>query len=324
MRRSEGPLDERAFHRWVAQSLRGPGIGLLPVGDDTAAIPLDRDRVALFTSDALVEGVHFTDRSPAAAVGLAAAAVSLSDLAAKGGRPVALLIDLLLPRETPVRWAQAVVAGADRCARAYGARVVGGDTKPSRQRAVVGAMLGIGRRRALAPRSGARPGDQLVVTGAVGRGGVAARALGRRRPPSRAELASLLMVRPRVAEGQRLVEHAHAMLDSSDGLADSALLLAAASRCRVVVETERIPWHPALGSLSPPERIRTGFYGGDYELVAALPPKSLRPARRRLAALGCPLTVVGRVERGAGAWREGPEGAEPMPPAGWRPFDRRR
>ncbi|MCI4328527.1 MAG: AIR synthase related protein, partial [Thermoplasmata archaeon] len=69
----------------------------LPLGDDAAAVRLRPGRVALLTTDALVEGTHFLAASPPRDVGSAAAAVSLSDVAAKGGRPVALLLDLLLP-----------------------------------------------------------------------------------------------------------------------------------------------------------------------------------------------------------------------------------
>lgn len=316
------PIEERAFHRWLAGHLQGGGRGRLPLGDDVAALPLGGRRVALLTTDALSEGTHFLAASPPGLIGRAVAAVNLSDLAAKGGAPVAGLLDLLLPRGTPARWAEEVVDGADRMGRQFGAPVVGGDTKPAAGRSVVGTYLGYGRADRLAPRHGARPGDQVVVTGTVGRGGQAAQALADDGPGPRT-LGGLLDVRPRVAEGQRLVRWARAMTDTSDGLAAATHLLAAASRVRLVIDPTRIPWDARLTQRLPPgpARQRVGFYGGDYELCATLPPRHVASARRALARLGCPLTPVGVVARGRGAvLHEGAGRPRPMPPPGWDPF----
>ncbi len=323
-RRAGGAISEERLHRWARRSLYAGRTGLLPLGDDTAAVALPGDAVALLTTDALTEGTHFLDRSPARAIGKAAAAASLSDLAAKGGHPIALLVDLLLPPGTPERWARDVIRGAEREMARFGAHVVGGDTKPARSRAVVGTALGLSRRGRLAPRTAARPGDLLVVTGAVGRGGLAALGLGR--APTSATLRRLLDIRPRVREGPVLAEFVHAMLDTSDGLAQAARLLAEASRVRIEVRADDLPIHPELARRLPSlaARRRHAFYGGDYELLAALPPGRLRPARRALSVLGCPLTPVGEVHRGTGAWLSLGEGrSRPMPPPGWRPFERR-
>ena len=319
-------IEERAFHRWVAHTLRGPGVGRLPLGDDTAALPLGGRRVALLTSDALAEGTHFSRRSPPRAVGAAAAAVSLSDVAAKGGTPVAFLLDLLLPVGTRESWAREVVLGAEAMLAPFDAHVVGGDTKPARSLAVVGSLLGFGRSDALAPRPAARAGDLLIVTGAVGRGGFAARAFRRGHVPTMREELAVLDVRPRVREGPVLAPLVHAMTDTSDGLADAARLMADASGARFVVEAARVPFYPGIVRAGGTEaaKLATAFYGGDYELLAAIAPARLRAARAALAPLGCPLTVVGTVERGHGAWLDRSGTRSPLPRAGWRPFGRRR
>ena len=316
-----GPLREDRFHEWVARRLRPP-LGPLPVGDDAAALPLGSGRVALLTSDALVEGYHFLPGAPPRRVGAAAASVNLSDVAAKGGRPIAFLLDLLLPPGTPESWARGVVDGAARELARYGVHVVGGDTKPSPRRAVVGTLVGFAPSDRLAPRTGARPGDRLVTTGWVGRGGQAYRRW-KDHPRSPAARVGLLRIQARVREGPILARWARAMLDTSDGIADSARLLAAASRVRVVVDESRLPLPRGL------RRARTGaarirreaFLGGDYELLATLPPRAVPAARAALQRLGCPLTEIGRVERGRGAWLVTRDGArEPMPEGGWRPF----
>lgn len=320
------PFSERRFHRWVAAALRRHAVGPLPVGDDTAAIPLGGHRVALLTTDALTEGFHFIRASPPHLIGRAAASVSLSDAAAKGGRPVAFLLDLLLPRNVPERWARAVVQGAERRLAEFGAHVVGGDTKCAGTRSVIGTLLAIGDARHLAPRSGARPGDVLVTTGLVGAGGAAALALRSSRPLPPAAIRRLLEVTPRVVEGARLSRRAHAMLDTSDGLAESARILAEASRCRIVLESDLLPIDPALviQAGSRPAAFRAAFFGGDYELLAAIPAAQVESAIRSLSKVGTPLTVVGRVERGTGGWLELEGRCAPVPEPGWKPFGRSR
>jgi thiamine-monophosphate kinase len=213
-----------------------------------------------------------------------------------------------------------VVLGAERLGARYGAHVVGGDTKPGPVRAVASMVLGFGPARSLAPRTGARPGDILGTTGEVGRGGLAARRL--RRGADRKTLAALLEVRPRVREGRALGPIARAMLDTSDGLAESARLMARASRVRVVIEEERLPLARGLRRVarSPSERRALAFYGGDYELLAAIPQQRWDRARRAVVRVGGALTRVGRVEAGHGAWLEREGRSHPMPAPGWRPF----
>ncbi len=317
-----GPaIEERKFHAWLASHLRAGRSGLLPLGDDAAALRPPVGTVAVLTTDALVEGTHFLRDSPPDGIGYAAVAVSLSDLAAKGAVPAAVLLALILPPGTPCTWAAAVVRGAERASRRFGAGVVGGDTKPGPVRAVVGFGLGWGREGRLAPRSGASPGDLLAVTGTVGRGGWAAARWreGRARPRA---LAELLRVRPRIAEGRALVRWAHAMLDTSDGLAEAARLLASASRAKVVIDERSLPLPPGMARLarSVSARRTLTFYGGDYELLAAVAPADLEPAARAVARVGGTLTRVGSVGRGRGAWlvRDGRE--QTMPAAGWQPF----
>jgi thiamine-monophosphate kinase len=106
MPRARPTFSERGFHAWLARTLGPTPLNVLPMGDDTSATPIGGGRVALLTTDALSEGTHFLSASPPRAIGRAAAGASLSDIAAKGGRPVALLLDLLLPPAAPERWAR--------------------------------------------------------------------------------------------------------------------------------------------------------------------------------------------------------------------------
>lgn len=315
------PIHERTFHRWLRETLPAGKAGGLPLGDDAAALRPPKGQVAILSTDALVEGFHFVRRSPPRAIGRAATAVSLSDAASKGARPVGILLDILIPSSTPQSWLQEVVLGAEAEAAQFGAHVVGGDTKPSPVRTVVGTVVAWGDPKKTPARSGARPGDQLVVTGTVGRGG-AAWAQYRSEPRAATSLRELLDVRPRVREGLYLAKLAHAMLDTSDGLADAARLMSEASGVRLEIDEGSIPWFRGRASdareaANIPRA--TAFFGGDYELLAAIPARSVARLRR---VPGAGATVIGKVRRGAGAFLIGPNGTIPLPPAGWQPFDR--
>lgn len=321
-RRRSPPVREREFHERLARALPAGRGGLLPLGDDATALRPPPGRVAVVSTDTLVEGTHFLPSSPPQRIGAAATGVSLSDVAAKGATPDAILLALVLPVGTPQAWAEAVVLGAERFGARFGAHVVGGDTKPGPVRAVVSTVLGWGRAGQLAPRTGARPGDVLVTTGEVGRGGLAAARLAAGGARGRRAVVDLLDVRPRVREGIALAPIARALIDTSDGIAEAARLLARASRARVVVEEARLPYARELEQIAPtPGRRRAvAFYGGDYELLAAVPRRALPRAVAAVRRAGGQITVVGRVERGRGAWIETLRRRLPMPEPGWQPF----
>ncbi|MFZ1024521.1 MAG: thiamine-phosphate kinase [Thermoplasmata archaeon] len=315
-------IHEASFHRWLQRHLPAGRSGLLPLGDDAAAIPLGHGRALVLTTDALVEGTHFRAGSPPRLVGRAAAAVSLSDAGAKAARPIAVLLDILAPRGSREAWARSVAQGAEEMAAQFGCHLVGGDTKPSSRRAVVSTVAALGRTLALAPRTGARAGDLVVTTGTVGRGGWAAMKLAREPSPTARTLRLLLSVQPRVREGGILGPYVHGMLDTSDGLAEAAHLLAGASGVRVILEWERLPLAPQWRRprTTQAELHRWVFFGGDYELFATLDARRLARVQRLLQRTSTPLSVVGRVERGAGAWLSEGGKTKPLAHAGWKPF----
>ena len=200
----------------------------------------DAARVAgvIVTQDALVQDVHFRlGEISWRDLGFRAAAVNLSDLAASGARPDALVVSLGLPPETAVEDVIELYEGIAETA----VPVIGGDTTRAAQ--VVLSVTALGRADRTPGRGGARPGDLLVVTGPLGGKPV--------RPPIRIE------------EGIRLARHAHAMLDLSDGLARDAGHIAARSGVRCVVEVDRVP-------LADGASVDDLGYGEDYELLAAV------------------------------------------------------
>jgi thiamine-monophosphate kinase len=251
----------------------------LIVGVEHDAALLGTDLVV--TQDALVEGVHFRlDWIGWRELGFRAAAVNLSDLAASGAAPEALLVTLALPRATETA---AVVELYEGIAEA-GVPVVGGDTTAAE--AVLISVTALGRSERVPGRAGALPGDVLVVTGPLGGAGAAFRAGSYVRPPLR------------LAEGQALAQHAHALLDVSDGLAVDAGHIARRSGVRVEVELDAVP-------LAPGATVADLAFGEDFELLAAVSD-----------AGGLP--VIGRVRlgEGVGLFRAG----EPYELSGWEHF----
>lgn len=321
--RRSARLEERTFHAWLRATLPWGHRSLLPLGDDAAALVPPPRAAVVVSTDALVLGTHFLAESPPALLGAAAVGVGLSDVASKGARPYAVLLAVIAPASTPERWARKLVLGAERTARRFGAEVVGGDTKPGPTTAVVGTVLGWGAPRHLVGRSGARPGDVVVTTGVVGRGGAASVGLAGSRLERLRAVRAMLELSPRVGEGVALARYASAMLDTSDGIADASRLLAEASAVRLEIDERELPWDDRLVLLSPGRRRTLGFYGGDYELLATVGPGRLDAARRDVARSGTRLTAIGVVRPGRGVRLRGRRGTGTMPRAGWRPFGAR-
>ena len=314
---------EQGFHERLKALLPPSPKDLLPLGDDCTAIAPGPGEVLLASTDSVAQGTHFPPGTPARLVGRLAAAVNLSDLAANGGRPEGLLSCLLLPPSTKRRWAEEVLLGMNETARAHGARVLGGDTKSSPVPIVVATALGWGRRGKLMPRSGARAGDLIAVTGTVGRGGALVTALDRGLGNRARVLQELLSVEPRCREGMVLRDFAHAAIDSSDGLAKSLRLIGSASGVGARVDEKRLPYHPAVGrvagkiSLAPSD---LAFLGGDYELVLAIPPSRKSACERRVRRAGFPLHFIGEFTRSRTFRLEQDGDERPLPEVGWDSF----
>ncbi len=233
------------------------------------------------TQDALVEGVHFRfDLLSWRDLGFRAAAANLSDLAASGAEPLALVVTLGLPGETELADVVELYEGLNE----PGVPVRGGDT--TRAHTLFLSVTALGRAERVPGRAGARPGDLLVVTGPLGAAGAAFRTGRLVRPPLRLE------------EGRRLARVASAMLDVSDGLAADAAHIAARSGCRLAIELESVP-------LADGAFVEDAGFGEDYELLAATPDP-----------LGFP--VIGRCEEGSGVvvTLDG----EPFELPGWQHF----
>lgn len=280
-------MDERGLIRSLA-----PILGAAATADDCAAIRHGGEWLLLST-DMLHETTDFPAGMTDGEIGWMAAAVTISDIAAMGAQPVALLLATGLDR--PERLA-GITEGANACCRAYGCTLVGGDTDAHTELTIVSTGLGTAVRPVR--RSGAQPGDLICVTGYLG--GAQAALSGHDRFWRR-----LIAPQPRVAAGLALnAAGATAMMDISDGLALSLHDMLAVNACGFAVETARLPLPAGIPAEESREFALYG--GGDFELVFTIPPD-------RFPVEGVDATAIGRVVEAHAVTADG----APLPAQGY-------
>jgi thiamine-monophosphate kinase len=280
---------ERELVARIQQRLpAAPGWILVGIGDDAAVVEPERNRVEVLSVDAIVEGVHF-DRAfvPPEAIGHRAMAVNLSDLAAMGAAPRLALVSMVLPSSLPVDEFDGIADGLTALAARHGVQIAGGNLTRSPGPLVIDVtIIGTVKRRQALTRAGARPGDELYVTGTVGtaRAGLALlRAATSCQSPLDVGLAeAYLHPMPRLRMGTLMGRNrvASACMDLSDGLADAVRQVAEAGGVGAIIDGDALPidaaareWFAARG-LDPVVEAAAG--GDDYELLFAV-----RPRRRR-------------------------------------------
>lgn len=267
---------------------------LLGVGDDCALLRPDAGLDLAVTTDMLVEGRHFLPGAEPRALGHKALAVNLSDLAAMGATPRWATLALALPAIEP-SWLEAFSAGLFALAERYHVDLVGGDTTRGAVRTVSITAIGEVPPGLALERAGARPGDDIWVSGELG-----GAALGLAHPQIAEAAKRLHSPEPRVELGERLRRLAHAAIDVSDGLAGDLVHILRRSGVGAIIEYARIPKCPAFAALDNAglERDCVLSGGDDYELVFTAPPGH-RPEIESLAReLQLGLTRIGTVHGG--------------------------
>ncbi|MGE0030000.1 MAG: thiamine-phosphate kinase [Steroidobacteraceae bacterium] len=280
---------------------------VLGVGDDAALVTAPAGAECVLALDTLVAGAHFPAGMDARFVGHRALAVNLSDLAAMGAEPAWALLGLTLP-SVDEHWLAGFSAGLDALARRFQVALVGGDTTRGPLTVTI-ALAGIVPAGQALLRSGARPGDDLWVSGTPGDAAAGLAVLQGRLPAQGRARDALLhrfqLPEPRVALGVALRGIASACIDISDGLAGDLAKLCAASGVGADVESRELPLSAGLCSAAGPEA-RLGFAlsgGDDYELLFTAPAAQ----RASLAALeaGAVLRRIGVISDTAGVRIDG-------------------
>ncbi len=279
----------------------------LGIGDDAALLNVSGDGEVLVAIDVLMEGVHFDgERSGAEAVGRKALAVNLSDMAAMAARPTATVVGIVLPKRRAELLGQQLMDGLLGIAAEFDVDLIGGDTNTWDGPLVISVtLLGEPSGRGIVTRSGARAGDWLFVTGALG-GSLSGRHL---------------TFQPRVDEALTLhsAVNLHAMIDVSDGVASDVRHLARESDVGMVIDAGAVPIHDDVdGSLSDAQRLHHALTDGeDFELLFSVSKEDGRRLLER-SPLDVPLTLIGAVTQEAGCRLRLADGTQTeLPEGGW-------
>ncbi len=278
------------------------------IGDDTAVLQPEQGNLLLMTTDMLVEDVHFSFRyCPSRSVGWKALAVNISDIAAMGGLPSSATVAIGIPPQTEVALVEELYRGLVECAAVYETDIVGGDTVKSPHGLIINvSLLGRVEPDRVIYRSGARPGDVLMVTGPLGSSAAGFYALSTDWLPVSCETAGKvtqvhLYPSPKVTEGRILSGSGHitAMNDISDGLASEVLEICQASGTGCELDADSVPYAPAVAEIckgAGASPLEWALYGGeDFELVFTVRPEGVAYVKSALKDAGCSPAVVGRI-----------------------------
>jgi thiamine-monophosphate kinase len=287
------------------------GEGAFGLRDDAARITPREGHDLVVTVDAIVADVHFFSDDPASSVGRKALAVNVSDLAAKGARPIGFVLSLALPDDWREDWLKEFAEGLHHAASAFGCPLLGGDTvRAAGPFWASVTAFGETPAGAMVHRFNARAGDAICVTGTIGD---AALGLALRKYPltewaremtmeKRVHLTDrYLHPQPRVAIAEIVRRYGRAAMDVSDGLAGDLAKMAKASGVTAEVDLDKIPLSAAARQAVDADRaqIDTIVTGGDdYEVLCAIPPENLDAFLAETKALGVSATPIGRFCKG--------------------------
>ena len=323
---------------------------LVGVGDDAAVVEPERNRVEVLTVDALVEGIHF-DRAfvPPDAVGHRALAVNLSDVAAMGATPRLALLSMALPATLPLDDFDGLVSGFTALAARHRLHLAGGNLTRSPGPLMLDVtVIGTLKRRQALTRRGARPGDDLYVSGTLGAAAAGLQMLQSSVASRQSSVATglstgdwrlatddsaiqrYLRPEPRLRIGVLLARNraASACIDLSDGLADGVQQIARASDVGAVVDVDALPIDPAARrwfgarGIDPVREAITA--GDDYELLVAVRPRNVRRLAAATPRGEVAFTRIGTCTEDRALVMRGTSGGAavdaPLPPAGYRHF----
>jgi thiamine-monophosphate kinase len=265
-------------------------------GDDCAVLDLGvPEKLILFKTDAVVEGIHFTRETPPEKIGRKALARCLSDIAAMTGTPAAALVTIALPKDFDAEFVAKIYDGINSLAEKFGVAVVGGETTMNPERILISiSLLGTVPRGKQILRSGAKVGDAIFVTGELG-GSLAGRHLD---------------FDPRLDEARWLAEHfhLHALMDLSDGLGSDLRHILNASKVGAQILKSAVPISRAAklrargGDTTKPAFVAALTDGEDFELLFTIASKDavklVDAWKKKFSELK--LSCVGKIVSGEG------------------------
>jgi len=300
----------------------------IPFGDDVSAFGTDDGQLLILKTDMLVDKTDVPRGMSLWQAARKAVVMNISDFAAKGVKPKAILVSLGLSRKLTRKDIQEIGTGLNAGAREYGAYILGGDTNEASDLVISISLCGIAKKDEVMLRSGAKPGDFVAVTGSFGKTTAGLKILleGFQAPPKIRKILveSVLMPQARLKEGLALTQTraVTSAIDSSDGLAWSLHEIAKASRVGFLIDrlpiAKEVEKFAEINKLDPLALI---LYGGEeYELVVTVKPKLWRKAEKAVEEVGGKLLLVGKTTVQKQVLLEIDGARNVIEPRGWEHF----
>ena len=325
---TSGDLGERKLIKLIQSHLSVMPDLPVPFGDDVSAVNIGGGRVAVLKTDMLIGKTDVPRGMSLWQAARKAVVMNISDFAAKGVEPTALLVSLGLPRDFIQNDVEEIARGLNTGAREYGAYVVGGDTSEASDLVVAISLFGTAKRKELVLRSGAKAGDIVAVTGFFGKTAAGLRLLldGYAASKGLREvlLRSVCMPNARLCEGVSLCRSGalSSSIDSSDGLAWSLHELARMSGVGFVVNkvplADEVRRFAEFNGLDASELALHG--GEEYELVVTVKPKRWADAEMAVKSTGGHLLPIGKATRDRRVLLDVDGKKSPIEARGWEHF----
>jgi thiamine-monophosphate kinase len=302
----------------------------IPFGDDVSAINLGTGKVIVLNTDMLVRKTDVPETMTTWQTARKAVIINISDLAAKGIHPKAILASIGIPPDMTVTDVKNIGDGLNSGAREYDSYIIGGDTNEASDLIINCVAVGIGEKLNILKRNGAKSGDFVAVTGSFGKTSAGLRILLNNFSAPEIEkqlVESVLMPKARVKEGIALSQSqvATSSIDVSDGLAWSLYELSLASN--VGFNLDYVPIAPEVeifANIHHLDPIDLALYGGEeYELLVTVKPNLWIKAVDALKAVGSPLIKIGVVTKKKQILLKTDEKILPIEHRGWEHFKSR-
>lgn len=279
--------------------------GSFNLKDDAAWLDFPTSEHLVITTDMLVRGVHFLGDETPAEIAAKALRVNLSDLAGKGACPLAYSLGLALPSDVEDAWVEQFAAGLAEDQKRYGLYLLGGDSVSTPGPITISiTTYGTIPKDCYPSRTAGRVGDHLYVSGTIGDGALgllAARGVFGRSGVSDRLVERYRYPQPRIQLGQLLRGKVSASMDISDGLVGDLSALAKASGCCAGINSFDVPLSESAAALiaEEPSLLETALTGGDdYELLFAVPPRSVEAVKQAASLANTPIQQIGMLRAG--------------------------
>jgi len=302
----------------------------IPFGDDVSAYEIGNSNLAVLKTDMLVDKTDVPPKMNLWQASRKAIIMNISDFAAKGVKPLAILVSLGLPRTLKEKDIEQIGRGLNAGAREYGAYIIGGDTNEASDLVISLSLFGMAKKDELTLRSGAKPGNLVAVTGSFGKTAAGLKilldSLEATSKIRKILVESVLMPHARLKEGLTLskTKAVTAAIDSSDGLAWSLHEIANASKVGFLINKLPIAKEAEeFAEINRLDPLELTLYGGEeYELVLTIKPNLWRKAEKAVEKVGGKLLSIGKVTAERQVLMEIDGKRRVVEPRGWEHFKR--